>query len=137
MHSQTQKSSQRSSHHSKSKSSATNHKPTLTQSTFPVTSSQVRAEIRDDNIRKAKEMLEDRYVNKVNPGTSVFTQVTVVGDNSEGQLGIGGDPNNAQVLVPKLMCFNIHVRQVACGEKHTHMLAKSGHLYSMGSNEHG
>lgn len=40
--------------------------------------------MRQDNLRKANELLEDGWVNKVNPSTKLFTQVTVVGDNALG-----------------------------------------------------
>ena len=39
--------------------------------------------------------------------------------------------------MPKILSFNIHIKQVACGESHTHLLSKDGHLYSMGSNMEG
>jgi alpha-tubulin suppressor-like RCC1 family protein len=33
--------------------------------------------------------------------------------------------------------FNIYVKQIATGDDYTHLLAKDGSLYSMGSNEQG
>ena len=36
------------------------------------------------------------------------------------------------------MCsYNILVKQIACGETHTHLLSTDGYVYSMGSNQHG
>jgi len=35
------------------------------------------------------------------------------------------------------MCFNICIKQIECGESHTHLLSKDGSLYSMGSNQFG
>ena len=36
------------------------------------------------------------------------------------------------------MCsYNILVKQIACGQGHTHILSQDGYVYSMGSNVHG
>lgn len=36
------------------------------------------------------------------------------------------------------MCsYNILIKQIACGETHTHLLSQDGYIYSMGRNQHG
>ena len=36
------------------------------------------------------------------------------------------------------MCsYNILIKQIACGEQHTHLLTQDGYVYSMGFNAHG
>jgi len=64
--------------------------------------------------------------------------VTVLGDNSHGQLGYDGEADEAKFLkTPKTLSFNVFVKEIACGADHTHLISREGHLYSMGSNEHG
>ena len=41
------------------------------------------------------------------------------------------------VKMPKLCSYNILVKQVACGDSHTHILSRDGYVYSMGSNING
>ena len=41
------------------------------------------------------------------------------------------------IELPKLCSYNILIKQIACGEAHTHLLSQDGYVYSMGSNEHG
>ena len=71
-----------------------------------------------------------------------------MGDTKHGQLGFSNPNENNQNLdeaqrasqvieVPKLCSYNILVKQIACGEAHTHLLSQDGYVYSMGSNEHG
>jgi len=38
---------------------------------------------------------------------------------------------------PKLLTYNIVVKQIACGEAHSHILSMTGFVYSMGSNKDG
>lgn len=58
------------------------------------------------------------------------------GNESHGQLGLGS--NFGQVHVnPKLCSFNIKITKVRCGEEHSALIADSGHLYMMGSNQDG
>lgn len=44
---------------------------------------------------------------------------------------------NGLVRVPKLCSYNILIKQISCGERHTHLLSRDGYVYSMGSNWHG
>jgi alpha-tubulin suppressor-like RCC1 family protein len=68
-----------------------------------------------------------------------FNEVYVWGDDSSGQLGLCGlFPEKQQVhLSPKICSFNVIIKSIACGFKHTLFVSESGHVYSMGSNSHG
>lgn len=66
-------------------------------------------------------------------GLSPYTKVYVVG--STDLLGFSG--KEPTVKLPKLCSYNILIKQVACGPRHTHMLTQDGYLYSMGFNENG
>lgn len=68
----------------------------------------------------------------------MFTQLTVLGSNSHGQLGYEGDTDqNKFLMVPKTLSFNVFVKDIACGYNHTHLISREGSVYSMGSNEFG
>jgi len=79
-----------------------------------------------------------------------YTKVFVMGETRFGKLGfLIANPDesvtkfspqyqeNGIVRVPKLCSYNILVKQVACGERHTHLLSHDGYVYSMGNNWHG
>lgn len=96
---------------------------------------------------EARQKVDENAINTVNKDGKKFTQVTVFGGkslnfpdfkyflaNNFGQLGFESEE---MLKVPKTLSFNIFIRQVACGQDHTHLLSKDGHLYSMGSNSHG
>ena len=51
------------------------------------------------------------------------------------QLGFTHD--SATISKPKNCQYNIQVKQVACGDAHTHLLSVDGHVYSMGHNKKG
>ena len=40
-------------------------------------------------------------------------------------------------LSPKICSFNVIIKSIACGFKHSLFVSESGHVYSMGSNSHG
>ena len=50
-------------------------------------------------------------------------------------LGLSG--KEACISVPKLCSYNILIKQIACGELHTHLLTQDGYVYSMGGNVNG
>jgi X-linked retinitis pigmentosa GTPase regulator len=39
--------------------------------------------------------------------------------------------------MPKLCNYNVLVKQIVCGEAHTHILSQDGFVYSMGINHYG
>ena len=39
--------------------------------------------------------------------------------------------------VPKMCSYNILIKQIACGDQHTHLLTQDGFVYSMGFNTNG
>jgi len=51
------------------------------------------------------------------------------------QLGLNN--REAVISVPKLCSYNILIKQIACGELHTHLLTQDGYVYSMGNNLNG
>ena len=71
-----------------------------------------------------------------------------MGDTKFGQLGFL-NPNESNtslseeqrlspiIPVPKLCSYNILIKQIACGEAHSHLLSQDGYVYSMGSNQYG
>jgi alpha-tubulin suppressor-like RCC1 family protein len=72
--------------------------------------------------------------------------VFVLGETRSGKLGFripqtGNEmamyQDNAIIHVPKMCSYNILVKQVSCGEMHTHLLSRDGYVYSMGHNWHG
>ena len=77
-----------------------------------------------------------------------YTKVFVMGDTKFGQLGFL-NPNESNsalddeqracpvIEFPKMCSYNILIKQVACGESHTHLLSQDGYVYSMGSNQFG
>ena len=71
-----------------------------------------------------------------------------MGDTKFGQLGflnpndknssLGAEQRASPIIaVPKLCSYNILVKQIACGEAHSHILSQDGYVYSMGSNQYG
>ena len=58
------------------------------------------------------------------------------GNGSDGQLGYGGSDGLSE---PRTLDFfrGRHVKGVACGNKHTLVLAESGAVYAFGCNDHG
>jgi alpha-tubulin suppressor-like RCC1 family protein len=69
---------------------------------------------------------------------SMFTKVYVMGETKHGQLGFMLDENTESVIrMPKLCNYNVLVKQIACGEAHTHILSREGFVYSMGVNHYG
>lgn len=71
-----------------------------------------------------------------------------MGDTKHGQLGfLNPNENNPSlsdeqrmspiIAAPKLCSYNILIKQIACGEAHTHLLSQDGYVYSMGSNQYG
>ncbi len=71
---------------------------------------------------------------------SPYNEVYVWGDDSAGQLGLCGlfaERQQQSHLSPKICSFNVIIKSIACGYKHTVFVSESGHVYSMGSNSHG
>ena len=68
-----------------------------------------------------------------------FTEVYAWGQDNCGQLGIeGARTTKANVYqIPRSCSFNIVITQVACGDMHSALITKSGHLYTVGSNNMG
>ena len=62
--------------------------------------------------------------------TKPYTAVYVVG--STEQLGFQSD--KPYISSPKLCCYNILIKQIVCGDNHTHILSQDGFLYSFGQN---
>lgn len=65
-----------------------------------------------------------------------YTRVYVLGNPD--LIGVS-QPNTSEpvIKVPKLCSYNILIKQIACGESHTHILTQDGYVYSMGFNMHG
>lgn len=68
-----------------------------------------------------------------------YTEVFAWGLDSHGQLGIRNEQSaEGQVFkVPRSCSFNIVIKSVSCGEAHSAILTKLGHLYMVGSNSMG
>lgn len=74
-----------------------------------------------------------------------FTEVFVWGSDSSGQLGLklndpSASPDQGQVEFynkPRSCSFNVLIKQIECGNQHTAMLTRTGHLYMMGQNNFG
>lgn len=67
-----------------------------------------------------------------------FTRVYVMGETKFGQLGFMLDSQQDSVIrMPKLCNYNVLVKEIACGEVHTHILSQDGFVYSMGINHYG
>ena len=75
-----------------------------------------------------------------------------MGDTKYGQLGFDAPKSGAEdstdldekqananpvIELPKMCSYNILIKQIACGETHTHLLSQDGYIYSMGRNQHG
>jgi len=61
-----------------------------------------------------------------------------MGETKHGQLGFMLDETTDSVIkMPKLCNYNVLVKQIACGEAHTHILSREGFVYSMGINHYG
>ena len=52
------------------------------------------------------------------PQNSSYTRVFVMGDTS--LLGVKAD--ESKLTTPRLCSYNILIKEVACGERHTHLL---------------
>ena len=63
-------------------------------------------------MEEAKMKVEKHNVNKLNPNGKKFTQVTILGDNHNGQLGFDEEDF---LKVPKTLSFNIFIKSMACG----------------------
>lgn len=90
---------------------------------------------------------------------SSYTRAYVTGETAQGQLGFMMEPKpvnqdtregnfdkrnkveevelHTVIKLPKLCSYNILIKQVACGEHHTHLLSQDGYVYSMGANKEG
>ena len=68
-----------------------------------------------------------------------FNEVYVWGDDSAGQLGLCGLFPESVIshATPKICSFNVIIKSIACGFKHSLFVSESGHVYAMGSNSHG
>lgn len=61
-----------------------------------------------------------------------------MGETKYGQLGFMLSVDQESIIkMPKMCSYNILIKQIACGEAHTHILSKDGFVYSMGSNHYG
>jgi alpha-tubulin suppressor-like RCC1 family protein len=58
----------------------------------------------------------------------------MLGDNSEGQLGIGAEFKPYCDRPCLITSLNEDITQVSCGYRHTLMLTENGKVYGMGSN---
>ena len=47
------------------------------------------------------------------------------------------EEDSTVINAPKICSYNILVKQIACGEAHSHLLSQDGYVYSMGSNQYG
>ncbi len=65
------------------------------------------------------------------------TQIAVWGYNSSGQLACDNTQNNQVVEEPKILFFNIHIIDIACGYEHTMMKSIEGNIYTTGGNSKG
>jgi alpha-tubulin suppressor-like RCC1 family protein len=65
------------------------------------------------------------------------TEVFAWGLDNKGQLGLGSQTSGKSISTPRFCSFNIVIKQVSCGEDHSGFISESGHLYMMGSNQHG
>jgi X-linked retinitis pigmentosa GTPase regulator len=68
---------------------------------------------------------------------AAYTEVIVWGSDAFGQLGLGKKERGKLYSSPKFCCYNVLIRQVACGEDHAAFIANNGYVYSMGSNSEG
>ena len=65
----------------------------------------------------------------------VYGRVYACGDNEHGQLGMSVRPSELQpCLIPN---FNDVAQMIACGQRHSLILTRSGLVYSFGSNDDG
>ena len=74
---------------------------------------------------RAKRTVTANNITLLNPTARKFTQVSVIGANNCGQLGYDKQSENSSdfVLSPKTLCFNIFIKHIACGAKHTHLVS--------------
>ena len=69
-----------------------------------------------------------------------YTEYFSHGCDSHGQLGHAREKhasNEACVVLPKSLSFDILIAQVACGASHTLLLSAKGEVFGFGSNEFG
>ena len=71
---------------------------------------------------------------------TTINMMTLIIDDSSGQLGLCGffqDKGIQAHLSPKICSFNVVIKSISCGFKHSLFVSESGHVYGMGSNSHG
>ena len=73
---------------------------------------------------KALECEVETLEKSVDKNDQTFTRVYVMGETKFGQLGFMlGHADSSVIKMPKLCNYNILVKQIACGEAHTHILS--------------
>ncbi|KRX09980.1 Regulator of chromosome condensation 1/beta-lactamase-inhibitor protein II [Pseudocohnilembus persalinus] len=69
-----------------------------------------------------------------------YTEVYVFGSDKYGQLGIGKLPNNNardKQPIPKILSFNLIIKEISCGDNHSAFITSKGQVYTMGNNDYG
>jgi len=61
------------------------------------------------------------------------TKLGVWGNNSNGQIAIDS-PNDMLISIPKLLSFEIDIRDISCGFSHTLFRSVDGTLFVTGDN---
>lgn len=81
-------------------------------------------------------MSEKKKTNQTYSQSQLSTQETklgVWGNNSNSQIAIDS-PSDMLVSVPKLLSFQIDIRDISCGMKHTLFRSVDGQLFVTGDN---
>jgi alpha-tubulin suppressor-like RCC1 family protein len=66
-----------------------------------------------------------------------YTQIYAWGGDHSGQMGLGREEYGKHYCNPHLYSFNVIIRGLSCGEKHTAFITDSGDVFTIGCNEDG
>lgn len=64
---------------------------------------------------------------------TIDTKLGVWGSNFYGQLAVDSE-NEREITMPKLLSFEIDIREISCGFQHTLLRSVEGELYVTGDN---
>lgn len=64
---------------------------------------------------------------------AIDTKLGVWGSNFYGQLAVDSE-NEREITMPKLLSFEIDIREISCGFQHTLLRSVEGELYVTGDN---